>query len=69
MDPAIFFPVGLADEDTPMALMTCRGCPVRVECLNYALAIPSTEGIWAGTNVRERDRLRVRRRRVWKILQ
>lgn len=64
MDPAIFFPVGLADEDTPMALMTCRGCPVRIECLTTALAVPTTAGIWGGTTEKDRERIRRRRRRI-----
>lgn len=68
MEPNIFFPVGLSDADTPMALMTCRGCPVRFECLDYALSIPSLDGIWAGTNIRERDRIRARRRRLLQSL-
>lgn len=64
MDVDIFFPVSKNDVDTPMALMTCRGCPVQQECLEYALAIPSLDGIWAGTNDRDRDRIRKRRRRL-----
>lgn len=36
----------------------CAGCPVRVECLDYALDDPSIVGIWGGTSARERSRLR-----------
>ncbi len=64
MDVDIFFPVSKNDVDTPMALMTCRGCPVRQECLEYALTIPSLDGIWAGTSDRDRDRIRQNRRRL-----
>lgn len=64
MDVAIFFPVSKHDVDTPMALMTCRGCPVRRQCLEYAVSIPSLDGIWAGTSDRDRERIRLHRRRL-----
>lgn len=32
----------------------CRTCPVRVECLEYALAIREPHGIWGGLNEPER---------------
>jgi WhiB family redox-sensing transcriptional regulator len=63
-DTSIFFPVGITDEHTPEALAICRACPVRVECLNYALAIITTEGIWGGTNQRQREAIRRRRYRM-----
>jgi WhiB family redox-sensing transcriptional regulator len=28
----------------------CHGCPVRVECLDYALSIREPHGIWGGLN-------------------
>ena len=40
----------------------CEPCPVRSECLAFALADPHTKGIW-GTSERERMRLRTERRR------
>ncbi len=64
MDPDIFFPISKNDVDIPMALMTCKGCPVRQECLDYAIAFPALEGIWAGTQRRERDAIRRRRRKM-----
>jgi len=63
MGPALFFPSG-ASEDTAFARMVCRGCPVRIECLTFALATPNTDGIWADTNRRERERIRRRRRKL-----
>ncbi len=39
----------------------CRGCPVFEDCLAYALEV-DVEGIWAGTTVAERERMRRRRR-------
>ena len=43
-------------EDAARAV--CEPCPVRRECLAYALASPELVGIWAGTDERERRRMR-----------
>jgi len=48
---------------TARAKQLCARCTVRTECLKYALAIPDLVGYWAGTNERERRRLRSARRR------
>jgi WhiB family transcriptional regulator, redox-sensing transcriptional regulator len=40
----------------------CVSCPVRVQCLDYALKNSVKHGIWGGLNGEER--LRERRRRV-----
>jgi WhiB family redox-sensing transcriptional regulator len=37
-----------------------RGCPVRPECLDYALADTDLNGIWAGTSEQGRRELRRR---------
>jgi WhiB family redox-sensing transcriptional regulator len=39
----------------------CGGCPVREECLAYALADPELVGLWGGTTERERRELRRQR--------
>ncbi|MGH9066988.1 MAG: WhiB family transcriptional regulator [Acidimicrobiales bacterium] len=39
----------------------CRGCPVRSECLDYALRIREPHGIWGGLNETERKVLLSRR--------
>lgn len=49
-------------ERTGMAKAICRGCPVRAECLEYALDINDQHGIYGGKTVRERDRIRRARR-------
>jgi WhiB family redox-sensing transcriptional regulator len=46
------------DEALGAARAACEGCPVRRECLSYALASPELVGIWAGTHERERRRMR-----------
>lgn len=43
---------------TREAKAICRGCPVRRECLAYALANREPFGIWGGCSERERRRLR-----------
>jgi WhiB family redox-sensing transcriptional regulator len=32
----------------------CRECPVRRECLEHALSVGETHGIWGGLNEAER---------------
>ena len=39
----------------------CRGCVVRVQCLEYSFAVGETHGIWGGLNELERRRLARRR--------
>jgi WhiB family redox-sensing transcriptional regulator len=33
----------------------CDGCPVKVQCYDYAIADASLEGVWAGTTKSERE--------------
>lgn len=40
----------------------CNGCPVRMDCLDYALSDTSLVGIFGGTTEKERRRLRRRAR-------
>jgi WhiB family redox-sensing transcriptional regulator len=55
MDPDLFFPG--PDEDQEQALEVCRTCPVREECLEWALIARERYGIWGGTTEQERRRL------------
>jgi len=55
-----FFPTPGAD--TASARATCARCPVREECLAFALADRTTQGIWGGTDETERRVLRRQRR-------
>lgn len=54
----VFFP-GRGESPAPARQM-CAGCPVRDECLEYALAVPGDDpvGIWGGTSARERRPMR-----------
>ena len=60
VDPDLFFPERGAS--TREAKEVCRGCVVREDCLEYALANGEKFGIWGGMS--ERERRRVRRMRV-----
>ena len=47
------------------AKVYCAGCPVREECLEYALRIREPHGVWGGLNETERRAiLRERERRA-----
>ncbi len=60
VDPELFFPERGAS--TREAKEVCRGCVVREDCLEYAIANGEKFGIWCGMS--ERERRRVRRARV-----
>ena len=50
-----FFPVNEAETSLLRAAKAiCSGCPVRLECLDYAIETGQTEGIWGGLTSRER---------------
>jgi WhiB family redox-sensing transcriptional regulator len=59
LGPGTFFPG--SDESLNIAFAVCARCPVKVECLDYALGDPSLKGVWGGTSGRERVRLRAGR--------
>ncbi len=58
--PTEFFPSdGLGVE---AAQRICVNCPVRAECLEYALQHRIEHGVWGGASERERRRILRRRR-------
>lgn len=57
-DPEAFFPE--KGGSTREAKRVCTTCPVRDECLEYALANDERFGIWGGLSERERRRLKRR---------
>lgn len=59
VDPDLFFPERGAS--TREAKEVCRGCVVREDCLEYALANGEKFGIWGGLSERERRKIRRRR--------
>ena len=60
MNPAVFFPTDGAGFEA--ARRVCLECPVRAECLEYALDNHIDQGAWGGTSERERRRILRRRR-------
>lgn len=62
LDPTIFFPD--SDEATEEAKSICALCPVRLSCLEHALASRERDGVWGGTTEKERRRIIRQRRRT-----
>ena len=63
-DVELFFPVGVtgpAVEQIEAAKVICGECPVRVECLEFALLTNQGAGVWGGATEEERRKLR----RTW----
>lgn len=59
-DPELFFPlssVGPSLEQLSEAKMICGKCPVREECLEFALSTHQVHGVWGGTSEDERRKL------------
>lgn len=54
-DPEIFFPD--KGDSSKEAKRICAKCPVRIQCLNYALRYGVRYGVWGGLSDRERRRL------------
>jgi len=53
--PSVFFPSdGVGVE---VAKRVCADCPVRNQCLEYALENRIDHGVWGGTSERERRRI------------
>jgi WhiB family redox-sensing transcriptional regulator len=69
-DPELFFPVapgGPALTQLARAKDICAGCPVRTQCLEFALETGQDFGVWGGASEEERrlmrrERCRQRRR-------
>ncbi|EHK88024.1 WhiB family transcriptional regulator [Saccharomonospora azurea] len=65
-DPELFFPVsnmGPGAQQTARAKAVCARCPVRAECLSYALDNGLDHGIFGGLTEHERRDLVRRERR------
>ena len=58
---AVFFPAGesgAAARQLEQVKSICSGCPVRLECLGYAVETGQRFGVWGGTDEEERKVLR-----------
>ena len=60
MDPGKFFPPqGTSSKAVRLLILeTCSYCPVREDCLQYAIETGEDEGIWGGMTARDRRPLR-----------
>jgi WhiB family redox-sensing transcriptional regulator len=60
-DPDLFFPVGTTGQaliQIDRAKQVCNQCPVKTDCLDFALETNQDSGIWGGTSEEERRKLR-----------
>lgn len=57
VDTELFFPAGSSGPAVPQiakAKAVCTPCPVRAECLSWALSTGQDDGIWGGMTDQER---------------
>lgn len=59
-DPEAFFPEQGCS--VRAAKQVCQACPVRAECLEWALTHNEDNGVWGGASRRERQEIKRRRR-------
>lgn len=65
--PDLFFPEkGDNGSRTLFARRLCTDCPVKQDCLDYAITEAIFHGIWGGMSVDERNQERARRNRAKK---
>ncbi len=61
-DPDLWFSPGAVEHR--QAKRICRECPVRSQCLSYAIEAPVDHGVWGGLTERERRHQRRLNRQV-----
>lgn len=54
-DPDAFFP--LTPEGERDAIRVCQGCPVQMDCLEFALEAKVRFGVWGGVTEKQRRTL------------
>ena len=60
-DPDLFFPIGTTGQalvQIDRAKEVCEVCPVKNECLEYALETNQDSGIWGGLDEEQRRNIR-----------
>ena len=61
VDPELFFTEGDGANYRNDAKKVCAACPVKIECLDYALAANEQYGMWGGTSAKQREQMRSQR--------
>lgn len=61
-DQDLWFPPEKSNAKT--AKQICAACPVRLECLEYAVSANERYGVWGGLSYKERQAIRSYRRRA-----
>jgi len=59
-EPELFFPISptaASNAQVKRAKLICSSCPVRPDCLSYALDHRQEQGIWGGLTEEERRRI------------
>jgi WhiB family redox-sensing transcriptional regulator len=67
IDPDLFFPIGTtgtALDHIAAAKAVCGACPVKAECLEFALETNQDSGVWGGASEEERRQIRRARARA-----
>lgn len=62
IDPELFYPERGCSVREPISV--CLACPVRAECLAWALETDERWGVWGGTSEQQRAKMRRERRRA-----
>lgn len=62
-DPDLWFPEPMMQDNYRLAKRVCYECPVRTECLTWALANNEVFGVWGGFTEYERYSLLNREKR------
>jgi WhiB family redox-sensing transcriptional regulator len=60
-DPDLFFPIGTTGQalvQIERAKEVCGVCPVKTDCLDYALETNQDSGIWGGLDEEQRRNIR-----------
>lgn len=60
-DPEMFFTARGEHDRRHEAQAICQPCPVRIECLEYAIDAAEPHGVWGGLTALERKNLRAKR--------
>jgi len=69
-DASVFFPPTVFEHKPEReareakAKAICAGCPVRLKCLEWALAVRDPHGVWGGCSESERKQILVGKRRA-----